>query len=159
MSLLRHVPITVMMNGVASYENRIRFPIEIVKRTRQEVGENFGIIYRLSMLDLVDGGSTFDEVVQLAKEIEKAGATIINTGIGWHESSYSNQLRRKYLVAFTWVTEKLKGLVNIPLITSNRINTPEMAERIGFGRITVWCRWRARYCRMHFCRKGSARSQ
>ena len=113
-----------------SYENRIRFPIEIVKRTRQEVGENFIIIYRLSMLDLVDGGSTFDEVVQLAKEIEKAGATIINTGIGWHEARIPTIATKVPRAAFTWVTEKLKGLVNVPLITSNRINTPEMAEHI-----------------------------
>lgn len=113
-----------------SYENRIRFPIEIVKRTRAEVGENFIIIYRLSMLDLVEGGSTFDEVVQLAKEIEKAGATIINTGIGWHEARIPTIATKVPRAAFTWVTEKLKGLVNIPLITSNRINTPEMAEHV-----------------------------
>jgi 2,4-dienoyl-CoA reductase (NADPH2) len=113
-----------------SYENRIRFPIEIVKRTREEVGENFIIIYRLSMLDLVEGGSTLDEVVQLAKEIEKAGATIINTGIGWHEARIPTIATKVPRAAFTWVTEKLKGLVNIPLITSNRINTPEMAEHV-----------------------------
>ncbi len=113
-----------------SYENRIRFPIEIVKRTRQEVGENFIIIYRLSMLDLVEGGSTFEEVVQLAKEIEKAGATIINTGIGWHEARIPTIATKVPRAAFTWVTKKLKGLVNIPLITSNRINTPEMAEHV-----------------------------
>ncbi len=113
-----------------SYENRIRFPVEIVKRTRQEVGENFIIIYRLSMLDLVEGGSTFEEVVQLAKEIEKAGATIINTGIGWHEARIPTIATKVPRAAFTWVTKKLKGLVNIPLITSNRINTPEMAEHV-----------------------------
>ena len=113
-----------------SYENRIRFPIEIVKRTRQEVGGNFIIIYRLSMLDLVEGGSTFEEVVQLAKEIEKAGATIINTGIGWHEARIPTIATKVPRAAFTWVTKKLKGLVNIPLITSNRINTPEMAEHV-----------------------------
>lgn len=113
-----------------SYQNRMRFPIEIVKRTRAEVGENFIIIYRLSMLDLVEGGSTFEEVVQLAKEIEKAGATIINTGIGWHEARIPTIATKVPRAAFTWVTEKLKGLVNIPLVTSNRINTPEMAEHI-----------------------------
>ena len=113
-----------------SYENRIRFPIETVKRTRQEVGGNFIIIYRLSMLDLVEGGSTFEEVVQLAKEIEKAGATIINTGIGWHEARIPTIATKVPRAAFTWVTKKLKGLVNIPLITSNRINTPEMAEHV-----------------------------
>ncbi|WP_335977434.1 NADPH-dependent 2,4-dienoyl-CoA reductase [Acinetobacter calcoaceticus] len=113
-----------------SYENRIRFPIEIVKRTRALVGENFIIIYRLSMLDLVEGGSSFDEVIQLAKEIEKAGATIINTGIGWHEARIPTIATKVPRAAFTWVTEKLKGQVSIPLITSNRINTPEMAEHV-----------------------------
>lgn len=113
-----------------SYENRIRLPIEIVKRTRAEVGENFIIIYRLSMLDLVEGGSTLEEVIHLAKEIEKAGATIINTGIGWHEARIPTIATKVPRAAFTWVTEKLKGEVNIPLITSNRINTPEMAEHV-----------------------------
>ena len=113
-----------------SYENRIRFPIEIVKRTRATVGENFIIIYRLSMLDLVEGGSSLEEVVQLAKEIEKAGATIINTGIGWHEARIPTIATKVPRAAFTWVTEKLKGSVSIPLITSNRINTPEMAEHV-----------------------------
>ena len=113
-----------------SYENRIRFPIEIVKRTRASVGENFIIIYRLSMLDLVEGGSSLEEVVQLAKEIEKAGATIINTGIGWHEARIPTIATKVPRAAFTWVTEKLKGSVSIPLITSNRINTPEMAEHV-----------------------------
>ncbi|MDM1718425.1 NADPH-dependent 2,4-dienoyl-CoA reductase [Acinetobacter towneri] len=113
-----------------SYENRIRFPIEIVKRTRAEVGENFIIIYRLSMLDLVEGGSSFEEVVQLAQAIEKAGATIINTGIGWHEARIPTIATKVPRAAFTWVTEKLKGLVKVPLITSNRINTPEMAEHV-----------------------------
>ncbi|WP_180084914.1 NADPH-dependent 2,4-dienoyl-CoA reductase [Acinetobacter sp. YH12145] len=113
-----------------SYENRIRFPIEIVRRTREIVGENFIIIYRLSMLDLVEGGSTFEEVVQLAKAIEKAGATIINTGIGWHEARIPTIATKVPRAAFTWVTKKLKGLVNVPLITSNRINTPEMAEHV-----------------------------
>jgi len=113
-----------------SYENRMRFPIEIVKRTRALVGENFIIIYRLSMLDLIDGGSNLQEVIQLAKEIEKAGATIINTGIGWHEARIPTIATKVPRAAFTWVTEKLKGTVSIPLITSNRINTPEMAEHV-----------------------------
>ena len=113
-----------------SYENRIRFPIEIVKRTRAEVGENFIIIYRLSMLDLVEGGSTLEEVIQLAKEIETAGATIINTGIGWHEARIPTIATKVPRAAFTWVTKKLKGSVQIPLVTSNRINTPEMAEHV-----------------------------
>lgn len=113
-----------------SYENRIRLPIEIVKRTRQEVGENFIIIYRLSMLDLVEGGSTLEEVIHLAQQIEKAGATIINTGIGWHEARIPTIATKVPRAAFTWVTEKLKGEVSVPLITSNRINTPEMAEHV-----------------------------
>ncbi len=113
-----------------SYENRIRLPIEIVKRTRAEVGENFIIIYRLSMLDLVEGGSTLDEVIDLAKQIEKAGASIINTGVGWHEARIPTIATKVPRAAFTWVTEKLKGHVNVPLITSNRINTPEMAEHV-----------------------------
>lgn len=113
-----------------SYENRIRFPIEIVRRTREMVGENFIIIYRLSMLDLVEGGSTLEEVIQLAKAIEKAGATIINTGIGWHEARIPTIATKVPRAAFTWVTRKLKGQVSVPLITSNRINTPEMAEYV-----------------------------
>ncbi|WP_216937364.1 MULTISPECIES: NADPH-dependent 2,4-dienoyl-CoA reductase [unclassified Acinetobacter] len=113
-----------------SYENRIRFPIEIVRRTREMVGENFIIIYRLSMLDLVEGGSSLEEVIQLAKAIEKAGATIINTGIGWHEARIPTIATKVPRAAFTWVTRKLKGQVKIPLITSNRINTPEMAEYV-----------------------------
>lgn len=113
-----------------SYENRIRLALEIVKRTRAEVGEHFIIIYRLSMLDLVEGGSTLAEVIQLAKAIEQAGATIINTGIGWHEARIPTIATKVPRAAFTWVTQKLKGEVNIPLITSNRINTPEMAEHV-----------------------------
>lgn len=113
-----------------SYENRIKFPIEIVRRTREAVGENFIIIYRLSMLDLVEGGSSLEEVIQLAQEIEKAGATIINTGIGWHEARIPTIATKVPRAAFTWVTKKLKGSVKVPLITSNRINTPEMAESV-----------------------------
>ncbi|THH35460.1 NADPH-dependent 2,4-dienoyl-CoA reductase [Aliishimia ponticola] len=113
-----------------SYENRIRLPIEVVRRTREAVGTDFIIIYRLSMIDLVPNGSTFDEVVQLAQEIEKAGATIINTGIGWHEArvpTIATSVPRK---AFAWVTKKLMGHVGIPVITSNRINTPDVAEDV-----------------------------
>ncbi|WP_111892009.1 NADPH-dependent 2,4-dienoyl-CoA reductase [Acinetobacter sp. MB5] len=113
-----------------TYENRIRFALEIVRRTREAVGENFIIIYRLSMLDLVEGGSNLEEVIDLAKKIEQAGATIINTGIGWHEARIPTIATKVPRAAFTWVTQKLKGQVKIPLITSNRINTPEMAEHI-----------------------------
>ncbi len=113
-----------------SYENRIKFPLEIIKRIRKEVGTNFIIIYRLSMLDLVEGGSSWEEVVQLAKEVEKAGATIINTGIGWHEARIPTIGTMVPRAAFAWVTKKMKGEVKIPLIATNRINTPEVAEKI-----------------------------
>lgn len=113
-----------------SYENRMRLPIEIVKRVRETVGSDFIIIYRLSMIDLVPNGSTYDEVAQLASEIEKAGATIINTGIGWHEARIPTIATSVPRAAFSWVTKKLMGKVGIPLITSNRINTPEVAEEV-----------------------------
>ncbi|MGB0916762.1 MAG: FAD-dependent oxidoreductase [Flavobacteriales bacterium] len=113
-----------------SYENRIRFALDIIRRTRAAVGENFIIIFRLSMLDLVEGGSTWPEVVQLAKEVEKAGATIINTGIGWHEARIPTIGTMVPRAAFTWVTKKMKGEVSIPLITTNRINDPKVAEDI-----------------------------
>ncbi|MBC3862760.1 NADPH-dependent 2,4-dienoyl-CoA reductase [Undibacterium jejuense] len=112
------------------YENRIRFPIEIVRRIREKVGTNFIIIYRLSMLDLVEGGSTLEEVIQLAKAIEAAGATIINTGIGWHEARIPTIATKVPRAAFAWVTQKLKGHVSIPLVATNRINTPEIAEQL-----------------------------
>lgn len=113
-----------------SYANRIRFALEITQRIRAEVGENFIIIYRLSMLDLVADGSTLEEVIELAKKIEIAGASMINTGVGWHEARIPTIATQVPRAAFTWVTEKLKGAVSIPLIGSNRINTPEMAEYI-----------------------------
>ena len=113
-----------------AYENRIQFPINIVKRVREKVGPDFIIIYRLSMLDLVDEGSTWDEVVILAKEIEKAGATIINTGIGWHEARVPTIGTVVPRGGFAWVTKRLMGEVNIPLIATNRINTPEIAEQV-----------------------------
>ena len=113
-----------------SYENRIRFPVEIVRRTRERVGPNFIIIYRLSMLDLVEGGSTLDEVVQLARAIEAAGASIINTGIGWHEARIPTIATKVPRAAFAWVTKQLMGKVGIPLVATNRINTPEVAEQL-----------------------------
>ncbi|MFE1549929.1 FAD-dependent oxidoreductase [Streptomyces sp. NPDC058718] len=113
-----------------SYENRVRFPLEIVRRIRERVGEDFILVYRLSMLDLVPGGSTLEEVVRLAKEIEAAGATIINTGIGWHEARIPTIATSVPRGAYTWVTKKLMGAVSVPLVTSNRINTPEVAEEI-----------------------------
>ena len=113
-----------------SYENRMRLPIEVVRRVREAVGTDFIIIYRLSMIDLVPKGSTHDEVVQLAKEVEKAGATIINTGIGWHEARIPTIATSVPRAAFAWVTKKLMGQVSIPVITSNRINTPEVGEEV-----------------------------
>jgi len=113
-----------------SFANRIRFAVEIVSATRARVGPNFIIIFRLSMLDLVEGGSTWDEVVELAKAIEAAGATIINTGIGWHEARIPTIATMVPRAAFAWVTRRLKGVVNIPLVTTNRINTPEVAEEV-----------------------------
>ncbi len=117
-------------NYGGSYENRMRLPIELVKQTREAVGQNFIIIYRLSMLDLVENGSSWEEVVQLGKEIEKAGATIINTGIGWHEARIPTIATSVPRAAFTWVTKKMKEELSIPLVTSNRINMPETAEEI-----------------------------
>ncbi|WP_095093348.1 NADPH-dependent 2,4-dienoyl-CoA reductase [Pseudomonas sp. Irchel 3A5] len=113
-----------------SYENRMRLPVEIVRRVREAVGAEFIIIFRLSMLDLVEGGSTWEEIVQLAQAIEQAGATIINTGIGWHEARIPTIATKVPRAAFSKVTAKLRGSVGIPLITTNRINTPEVAEQI-----------------------------
>jgi len=112
------------------YSQRMRLPIEIVQRTREAVGRDFILIYRLSMMDLVPEGSTWDEVRQLGKAIAKAGATIINTGIGWHEARIPTIATSVPRAAFAWVTEKLKGKVKLPLITTNRINTPEVGEQI-----------------------------
>lgn len=112
------------------FQNRIRFPLEIIKKIRAAAGEKFIIIYRLSMLDLVHNGSSFEEVIELAQAIEKAGATIINTGIGWHEARIPTIATMVPRAAFTWVTKALKDKVNIPLVTTNRINDPAVAERI-----------------------------
>ncbi|KUP93734.1 NADPH-dependent 2,4-dienoyl-CoA reductase [Tritonibacter horizontis] len=113
-----------------SYENRMRLPLEVVRRVRAAVGAEFILIYRLSMIDLVPNGSTFDEVVALAKAVEAAGATILNTGIGWHEARIPTIATSVPRAAFAWVTQKLMGQVSIPVITSNRINTPEVAEDV-----------------------------
>ncbi|MFF0115499.1 oxidoreductase [Streptomyces prasinus] len=113
-----------------SYENRTRFPLEIVRRVREAVGEDFIVVYRLSMLDLVPGGSTLDEVITLARGIEEAGATIINTGIGWHEARIPTIATSVPRGAYTWVTKRLMGEVSVPLVTTNRINTPELAEQL-----------------------------
>ena len=113
-----------------SYENRMRLPLEVVRRTRAAVGPDFILIYRLSMIDLVPDGSTHAEVVQLAQAVEAAGATILNTGIGWHEARIPTIATSVPRAGFAWVTKKLMGKVGIPLITSNRINTPEVAEKV-----------------------------
>jgi len=112
------------------YQNRMKLAVDVVKRTREAVGDKFIIIYRLSMLDLVEGGSSFIEVVQLGKAIEEAGATIINTGIGWHEARVPTIATKVPRAAFTWVTAKFKKELSIPLITSNRINMPNVAEEV-----------------------------
>jgi 2,4-dienoyl-CoA reductase (NADPH2) len=113
-----------------SLENRIRFPVDIVRRTRAAVGREFIIIFRLSLLDLVEGGSEWSEIVTLAKAIEAAGATLINTGIGWHEARIPTIATMVPRAAFTWTTARLKGVVNIPLVATNRINMPEVAEEV-----------------------------
>ena len=113
-----------------AYENRIRFAVEIVRRVRERVGPNFIIIYRLSALDLVEGGSTLAEVITLAQAIEAAGATILNTGIGWHEARIPTIATKVPRAAYAWVTGQLKGHVGIPLVATNRINTPEVGEQL-----------------------------
>lgn len=111
-------------------ENRIWLPVSVVRRVREVVGDAFLVIYRLSMIDLVEDGSTWEEVVCLAREIEAAGADIINTGIGWHESRVPTIAAMVPRAAFTWVTRRLRGAVSVPLVTGNRINTPEAAEAV-----------------------------
>lgn len=113
-----------------AYQNRIRFAVEVVRRIREAVGSEFIIIYRLSMLDLVEGGSSYDEIVELGLAIEQAGATLINTGIGWHEARIPTIATKVPRAAFTWVTAKVRAALNIPVITSNRINMPQVAEEV-----------------------------
>lgn len=112
------------------YDHRIRFALETVRRVREAVGTNFIIIYRLSMLDLVEGGSSYEEIVELGQAIENAGATIINTGIGWHEARIPTIATKVPRAAFTWVTAKVRKALNVPVITSNRINMPDVAEKV-----------------------------
>ncbi|GAA0707251.1 NADPH-dependent 2,4-dienoyl-CoA reductase [Dyella marensis] len=116
-----------------SAAGRMRFPVEIMRRMREAVGRDFIIIYRLSMLDLVEQGQDWGEIVTLAKAVEAAGASIINTGIGWHEARIPTIVTSVPRAGFAWVTRKLKGEVGIPLITTNRINMPDVAERILAG--------------------------
>ncbi|HQN09409.1 MAG TPA: NADPH-dependent 2,4-dienoyl-CoA reductase [Thermoanaerobaculia bacterium] len=112
------------------YENRMRLPVEVVSRVREAVGKDFILVFRISLLDLVPDGSSWEEVVALAKAVEKAGATILNTGIGWHEARVPTIATSVPRAAFAWVTRKLKGEVGIPLCTTNRINAPEVAEEV-----------------------------
>lgn len=112
------------------YPRRMRFAIEVVRAVRERVGHDFIIIYRLSLLDLVEGGGTFDEALSLAKAIESAGATLINTGIGWHEARIPTIATSVPRGAFSWVTRKLRQEISLPVITTNRINDPEVAETI-----------------------------
>ncbi|WP_368163384.1 FAD-dependent oxidoreductase [Aeromonas sp. R6-2] len=116
-----------------SLENRLRFPVEIVRAIRERVGKDFIIIFRLSMLDLVEQGSSLEEVIALGKGLEAAGVTLINTGIGWHEARIPTIATSVPRGAFTWVTAELKKHLQVPLITTNRINTPEVAEQILIG--------------------------
>lgn len=116
-----------------SFENRVRFPTEIVRRVREAVGPDFILVYRLSMLDLVPIGSTPEEVLALARLVEEAGASLINSGIGWHEARIPTIASSVPRGAFAWVTQRLMGRVGIPLITTNRINTPEAAEHLLAG--------------------------
>jgi len=113
-----------------AFENRMRLPVEIVNAVRQKVGPNFIIIYRLSMLDLIEQGSTWEEVVRLGKAIEQAGATIINTGIGWHEARVPTIATSVPRAAFSWVTGRMQNHVSIPVVATNRINDPQVANDI-----------------------------
>ncbi|MAQ36225.1 MULTISPECIES: NADPH-dependent 2,4-dienoyl-CoA reductase [Thioclava] len=113
-----------------SFENRMRLPVEVVKRVREAVGPDFIVIFRISLIDLIPDGSTWEEVVTLAKAVEAAGATMLNTGIGWHEARVPTIVTSVPRAAFTWLTGRLKPEVSIPVITSNRINTPEIGESV-----------------------------
>lgn len=113
-----------------TYENRMRLPVEVVRRVRAAVGDDFIIIFRLSLIDLVPDGSSWDEVVELARAVERAGASLLNTGIGWHEARVPTIVTSVPRAAFAWLTGRLRPEVGIPVVASNRINTPEVAEDI-----------------------------
>ncbi len=133
------------------YRNRMRFAVEVVRAVRERVGNDFIIIYRLSMLDLVEDGGTFAETVELAQAIEAAGATIINTGIGWHEARIPTIATPVPRGAFTWVTRKLKGHVSLPLVTTNRINIRRLPTTFSRAAMPIWCRWHDRFLLMRNC--------
>ena len=140
-----------------SIENRMRLGVDIVKAIRAKVGEKFIIIFRLSMLDLVEGGNTWEEVVLMAKAIEAAGATIINTGIGWHEARVPTIATSVPRAAFTWVTERMMGEVKIPLVSTNRINSPDVAEEvIASGQSDMVSMARPFLADAHFVNKAAA---
>ncbi len=140
-----------------SYENRCRVPLEVVKAVREACGPDFIIIYRLSMLDLVEQGSSYDEVVQLAKWVEQAGATLINTGIGWHEARVPTIGTMVPRAAFSWITEQVRSQVGIPVIATNRINTPEVAETIlASGQADLVCMARPFLADAEFVNKAAA---
>jgi len=113
-----------------SFENRCRLALEIIRAVRHKCGDDFIIIFRLSMLDLVEGGSNFDEVVALAQAVEQAGATMINSGIGWHEARVPTIGTMVPRAAFSWITARVKATVTIPVVATNRINDPAVAEQI-----------------------------
>lgn len=112
------------------FDNRARFPVEIIKAIRAAVGPEFIIIYRLSMLDLVPDGNQFDEVVELGKRVEQAGVNIINSGIGWHEARVPTIVTSVPRAAFSWITARVRKHLSVPVVAVNRINTPEIAEQI-----------------------------
>jgi len=139
-----------------SYENRIRFALEILSAIRERVGERFIIIFRLSMLDLVENGNTWEETVHLARELEKRGVTLINTGIGWHESRIPTIATSVPRAAFSWVTAKMKREINVPVISTNRINAPEVAEDIlARGQADMISMARPLLADPHFARKAA----
>ena len=139
------------------YANRMRLPAAIVRRVRERVGEDFIVIYRLSMIDLVEDGSTWPEIVRLAKAVEGAGVSIINTGIGWHEARIPTIAAVVPRGAFTWVTAKMKGEVSVPLCATNRINTPELAEAVlARGDADMVSMARPLLADAHFVRKAAA---
>lgn len=137
-----------------AFENRMRIAIEIVRRTREAVGNAFIIIYRLSMLDMLADGNSRDEVVALGQAIERAGASIINTGIGWHESRVPTIATMVPRAAFTWVTRTFRDAISLPLVTSNRINMPHTAESVLARGTLTWCPWRGPFWPI---RSGSTR--
>ena len=139
------------------FSNRIRFPLETIRAVREQCGDDFIIVYRLSMLDLVEDGNSYEEVVALAKDVEEAGASIINTGIGWHEARIPTITTRVPRAAFSWVTERVKQEISIPIMATNRINTPQVAEDIlANGQADMVCMARPFLADADFVNKAAA---